>query len=679
MNSFEFELWIEQYKAIIKETGERLLFPDEMTKLDKNIDYMPEEYKEAYKLATEGNYSKFEKLPHLLRNYLGAKALKKFRDEYGENPSLEDKEVRQYLEENAMNAALRAGISAEKNAIPHRGDSTEEKIITEKDAEETRKYAKTLDSYMNGILMKRTMMPPSDRGKEELQKLYGDAVQREYEKNMARQLVMAKAMLLAQIGKYDVISKNGLSDELNVPIYETLVHGNRTNFVLPVGESSQDVLDAFMGEKDGAAGIGKRTAATHSVKRRAIKKNGILSSVGKEERTYSPLKVFSHQYGMDIAAGGLGETGPNTEVILGKGDSGHMYMRAQAGDAKHCGSLLIGIEGSAPGEGSFLGNEHGITAKSAKQSAFLADKAIVGKKVGGRQVDLSGISASELSEILNTFSEKYTALQQGADTLEGREKLAKVNDMLMGKHMDINALVEMFTSIGMTDKKLPMLLAQARKGYLSGVKTSEITEEEFKQNIRSKTSQEKACSIAEARFKYADNDIKLAVGAIKELIFTHETRSLGWKILHPIKNYRENKTISSLIGKLATDKGMTTEDITNAIMNKDDTFTMNWGSGLSNDRDVIQFVKRNAQVFKQEESKLDGVLKQACDDIRKDGIGATAANKNVAATQATANVRGISNDDREKIKVIYTENKTKDLSNKIDESQPTRVQDLGRK
>ena len=40
MNSFEFELWIDQYKVIIKEIGaERPLFPDEITKLDENIDY----------------------------------------------------------------------------------------------------------------------------------------------------------------------------------------------------------------------------------------------------------------------------------------------------------------------------------------------------------------------------------------------------------------------------------------------------------------------------------------------------------------------------------------------------------------------------------------------------------------------------------------------------------------
>jgi hypothetical protein len=58
---------------------------------------------------------------------------------------------------------------------------------------------------------------------------------------------------------------------------------------------------------------------------------------------------------------------------------------------------MIGIEGSAPGKSSYLGNDHGVRAKSAKQSAFLAGKSIIGKKVGGRQVDLSGISSERHS------------------------------------------------------------------------------------------------------------------------------------------------------------------------------------------------------------------------------------------------------------------------------------------
>ena len=391
MDSHEFELWIEEYKSQIKEArAERPLSDSEIKMLDKNIDYMPDDYKSDFLMALGGDFSKFEKLPYLLRNYLGALELKKFREKFDGIPSLEREDVRKYLEENAMNAALRVGISADKNA------------------DKTRESALALDSYMNNILMKRTMQPISTESRERLVTLLGSSESAEatIEKNAARQLVMAKMMLLAQIGKYDLIDNNGLSKELDVPIYETLVHGSRTNFVLPAGEDSGDVIDAFMGPNGGAnSGIKKRTAATHSVKRRSLKYSGILSSDTKEIRTYSPFKVFSNQYGMDIAAGGVGEYGPDQKLILGTGESGHMYIRSEAGDDKHCGSLLIGIEGSAPGKDDYIGNSHDIRAKSAKQSPFLADKSIVGKKIGGRQIDLSGASAAAVAYLLNVFSD----------------------------------------------------------------------------------------------------------------------------------------------------------------------------------------------------------------------------------------------------------------------------------
>ena len=614
MNSYEFELWIAEYKSQIKKAGaERPLKDSEIEKLEENIDFIPDEYKSAFTLALGRDFSKFEKLPHLLRNFLGALEVKSFIEKFDNAPSLANKEVRDYLEAHAMNAALRAGISALKNA------------------ESTRESAMTLDAYMNNILMKRTLLPPTEEAKKSLAQHLNSESQAEaiIQRSKATQLVMAKAMLLAQIGKYDVIDKNGFSKDLNVPVYETLVHGNRTNFVLPDGENSGSVIDAFMGQDGGAAaGIEKRTAATHSVKLRSFDKNGIVKSESKEERTYSPLKIFGNQFGMDIAAGGVGTKGPNKELIIGNGESGHMYMRAEEGDSKHCGSLLIGIEGSAPGSDSYLGNTHGIRAKSAKQSAFLADKSIVGKKVGGRQIDLTGISAEDLTNVLDQFSEKYSELQNAANTPEGREKISAVNDMLMGERMDINKIMDMFASLGMTDKGLTDIISNARRGYLSRIDAKSITDEEFKQSIRAKFSQEQACDIAKARFEYANDSLELAAGAIKELMFTHETRSLGWKIRHPIKNYRENKTISDLISKL--EKDFDPADIASAFGYYDDSFALNWGEKLSNDRDAIRFTKENRLRFKEPENRMLGVLKQVYDKF-SEKVGDT----NVAEAEAS--------------------------------------------
>ena len=587
MTSKEFEKIISTYKSEVKASRvERPLTKDEIDNITENIGNIPDEYKNAFEMAKNGNFGKFEKLPHLLRNYLGAIELKKFREKFGPNPSIEDGEVSEYLENNAMNAALRAGISAEKNA------------------EHTRAFAMALDSHINKIIMKRTMMPPSEPVNEAIRI------------NMAKQLVVAKTMLLMQIGKYDLIGKNGLCRELDVPVYEPLAHGNRANFILPGGKDSNLVIDAFMGQNNGAdAGIEKRTAATHSAKLRKLGQNGVIESETEESRTYSPFKVFSNQYGMNIAVGGLGSKGPDGKAIIGNGEAGHMYMRAESGDAKHCGSLLIGIEESAPGSSNYIGNSYGIRAKSAKQSAFLTDKSVAGKKIGGRQIDLSGVSAVDLADLLNEFSQKYSSLQATANTPEGRLKLSKVNDMLMGKRMNARALAEMFGTLEMASEKLPEIISNARMGYFAGVNAKNMTEEEFKQTIRSSFSQEQACSLAEARFKYAEDDLELAVGAIKELMFTHETRTLGWKILHPIQNSREKKTISSLMKRLETQKGFTPSEIASAINFYDNTFALDFGEKLSYDRNAIQFSLDNSHTFKPSENKLLGVLAKTYNSI----------------------------------------------------------------
>ena len=616
MTSKEFEKIISTYKSEVKATRvERPLTEAEIDNITENIDNIPDQYKNAFEMARAGNYGKFEKLPHLLRNYLGAIELKKFREKFGHNSSIEDAAVSKHLENNAMNAALRAGISAEKNA------------------DATRAFATALDSHMNKILMKKTMMPPSEVGKANLKTELGDRSGDEaIEKNMAKQLVLAKTMLLMQIGKYDLIDKNDLSGELDAPIYETLVHGSRTNFVLPSGDDSKTVIDAFTGANGGAdADIEKRTAASHAVKLRSVNSHGVIGSETKETKTFNPFKVFSNQYGMNIAVGGIGSKGPDGRVVLGKGEAGHVYIRSEKGDAKHCASLLIGVEGSAPGKSNYLGNSHDFRAKSAKQSAFLADKTIVGKKVGGRQVDLSGLSSRELSDLLNEFSEKYVALQRGASIAEVAEKLSKVNDMLMGKYMDVKTLAQFFADLDMTNEKLPEILSNGRRGYVARIDVKEITEEQFKQNIRAQFSEKKACSIAKARFEYAADDLGLAVGAVKELMLTHETRKLGWKILHPIKNSREKKTIASLTKRLETEKGFELKDIASAFVWNEDTFSMNWGNALSNDRDAIKFSKENAHAFKPSEKKSAAVFMKVYNGIR-DKLGDVDAAKEETLT-----------------------------------------------
>jgi hypothetical protein len=301
-------------------------------------------------------------------------------------------------------------------------------------------------------------------------------------------------------------------------------------------------------------------------------------------------------------------------------------------------------------------------AKSAKQSAFLADKAIVGKKVGGRQVDLSGIRAQDLSELLNTFSQKYTELQNSANTPEGLKKLADVNDKLMGKHMNIKELIGFFDKLDMAGEKTNALLSQARKGYLSGVKANEVTRDLFEQSIRKGFSQEKACEIAEARFVQS-TDLAHSVGAIKELMLTHETRSLGWKLRHPIKNYRENAKISNLNKRLVSEKHFSRAQVADEFLRESNSFAMDWGKSLSNDRDALQFERDHMQHFRPSESMLTGVLKENYRDQIKE-----ATPQNESSLKMKAELQKIFEERAKKEQiVIQEESETNKVTQKTSE------------
>jgi hypothetical protein len=181
--------------------------------------------------------------------------------------------------------------------------------------------------------------------------------------------------------------------------------------------------------------------------------------------------------------------------------------------------------------------------------------------------------------------------------------------MLMGKQMTTKAIIKMFTALDMTDKNLNNTVLKAREGYLSKINAKDILFEQFTQSIRRKFSQEKACQIAEARFAYAGDNLQLATGAIKELMFTHETRSVFWKIRHPLKNYREYKTINDLTSRLISEKKFTADQVACAFNCYDNSFALNWGDKLSNDRKDVIFAKERFRNIKFDTLKMLNVIK----------------------------------------------------------------------
>ena len=580
----EFELLIQKYEKQALKTGkQRPLTEAEKSDMDQSIANIPPEYSEAFTNAVAGNFSQFDSLPLILKTYLGTKRIEELHEKFKNDLSLNNEELKSYLKENAMDVSLRTGISIEKNSNDETKSNT----------------AQAFDTFMNTYVMQSTLMPPTEKEKQALRTSIGeDEANLALAKDLKRQRVLAKTYFLAQLGKYDILDENGLGKSFGLPLSETLAHGSRTNFILPSGTDTKQVIDAYMGTHDKEDPvIEKRTAATHHVKRRAVSQNGLIKSESKESRTYSPLKVFGNQYGMDLSVGGIGKKGPDGRVISGNGESGHAYMRIEEGDEKHCASLLFGIEGSAPGKDSALGHAHGASGVSANQSAFFTDKQVIGAKNGGRQVDLSGLDSKNLADLLKKFDEKYTELQKNANTSKGREALAKLNNKLMGKLMPMNELAKVCETIGVDNEKINATVYDARYGYLAKVNPFGMDANTLRQSVRSKISQEVACDLAQKRFKASDDNIELAVGAVKELVCTHESRGFLWRLRHPIMNYRENATIEDLTKRLKTEKGFDPEAIADAMNYPQDSFSMNWGKGLSNDYVTGLFLKGKFENF----------------------------------------------------------------------------------
>lgn len=395
--------------------------------------------------AGKGNYTNFENVSPILKNYLGTKKLNEL-EKMAESMSLTDPDVQEYLEQNAMDPAFRAAVTIRTGK-----DSP--------DADNMRKF----DSYMNNYLMEKTMEPPSNAQVEAVIREHGDKGIVELGKNEEKQIMMAKMMFMGQLGRYDqkeekVKGSNAPAEkkEFDGTMADAFAHGSRTGFVLPYGKDQKQVFDALQGiDRGGAFGIDTRAAATHGLNQQTVDANGRVKSEFQEVK----LKVkhfvtrgmdqLRDQYGMDVAVGGIGEKGPNGKLIMPDGTNGHLYMKVKEGDEKTCGALLVGFETEAPGKTGQLGHSHGISATAADQSAFMSGKISPGAKYGGRTVDLSGISGSQFAEVMTSFEERYRAMMKEArENSKGMEELQGLNRKLCGRHMDPTEMASVMTSMG---------------------------------------------------------------------------------------------------------------------------------------------------------------------------------------------------------------------------------------
>jgi hypothetical protein len=284
--------------------------------------------------------------------------------------------------------------------------------------------------------------------------------QKDIKRNLETQKTMMKIMLMGQLGQSKIYDDKQPADWKNT-MSDMFMSGQRVGIILPgVEGNSKDskekregIVTSIYGDNRGKDSGNKwRWAATHNVNLKSIEGKG---NDEYEEIKVKPKKLnflimlkaiggpLGSQFGMDIAAGGLGKTGPGGNVIKNDGSCGHFYSHIKKGDSTHHGTLLVGFESEAPGSTNYLGHGHGASAKAEKASCFGTQKNnTVGDPYGGREMDLSGIKPDDFKKTMDAFNkyiEKNHKLLESNNADEqalGKKNLEEVNKKLMGPKMN---------------------------------------------------------------------------------------------------------------------------------------------------------------------------------------------------------------------------------------------------
>lgn len=387
---------------------------------------------EGYELAKNGDFSKFEQVDPLLRNWLASKyendrEFESLRNTLSAGPS---PETTQILKDNAKNPAFRLYCSLKSRQDP--------------------KY-REYDDMMIDMMMEDTMRPLTSSQIRNVHALAEgpEHAQQMIEQNVEKQVQMAKMMFVAHVGQTQLVNDANETVPMDRSIASMMAHCSRTAFVFSKGDEKE--VDRMMGNLTGAkmgkgAGVYGRFAATHSTA------HGKTIGEFKEKKSVS----LRHQYGMDVAIGGLGNDGiPGRngipQTLNTDGTCGHMYMRVDKGGADKTSSLLIGFESDAPGKGNQQGHGHTSAATGEFMSSFLGQREDeMGAKYGGRIVDCTMFKPEELSMVLEKFTSHYRAMvYESMKDPNARVRLEEANKMLSGKLMSPMQLETCLNKTGM--------------------------------------------------------------------------------------------------------------------------------------------------------------------------------------------------------------------------------------
>ncbi len=230
--------------------------------------------------------------------------------------------------------------------------------------------------------------------------------------------ILTRLFLILQRGLqvYDVAQSDHI-DYKGGDVARALAHGGRVNIRIPAlrgGETSHDLTD-WLGITQAGKTVGptveKRGFGTHHMnitKNKPAKpgknkparrgkfeeEGGKGASAANKRAGRKKIKLW----GMDVAAGGMGNLDFNGDTILPDGGHGHMFIGLTKPTRKKDGALQVGMETTGPGAPSLVGYKHtwkSTEATANPESSFYGHKSAKigegGLKTNQRYVDLAEI------------------------------------------------------------------------------------------------------------------------------------------------------------------------------------------------------------------------------------------------------------------------------------------------
>ena len=405
------------------------------------------------KILDEDDYSNFENLDLVMRNMIAGIVLKDFKREFHITPASNVAEVCEQLKQRG-NQKYGKGVSVLLNPALRLGLSLAQR--TESDPDMVNFY-RELDEAMSTAVMVSTLTSVSDTNTVEEHyrkkgaKNYRAAAATAIEANKAQQIQIAKRLLLMQLSNFHKITKDGNGNPVATPwdksMAVALSHCSRVVLTLPKqdegtsnAEEQQAMWKSIMTTRgENAAGDNRRGSSTHSIKRREVSRGGGVVTSKEKKLPFN----FLGQRGMNCAIGGLGNAGVSGKILDNDGSCGHFYSMYKEADQKNYGAMLMGIESDANGVTNQMGHTHDIKATAEKASSLGGQRTDeVGEKYGGRQCDLTGYSAVEISTWMKALENAMIRWQGSQEGMETEEAVTTMK-LLAGMKMSPDNLVVM--------------------------------------------------------------------------------------------------------------------------------------------------------------------------------------------------------------------------------------------